>query len=319
MLNGVFMEQEKSLYHFYSLGIVAANKLLSSNNIEVVPVEHASYLDGEVTDNMETSNVGGADSSGQSYQDSVNTTASIKAQWCQEGVGNRVTAPDVRRGDKVIILRYADTDKFYWREWGNSYRRLETVTHAFNANPDESVSTDADNSYYFNVSTHAKEISVHTSDKNGELCQYDIQINTETGYVVIQDNIGNSIELDSAETVIRLKNADNSMLELTKKVINITAPDTVNITAGSGNINLKAGSSVTTKTNTVTVNAESQTNNVPNITNSGNVKTAGKSTTKGFASESGGTFEVSGNGTFTGTVEVDKLISTQDIDAPNVD
>ena len=37
----------------YSLGIVAANKPLDSDTIEVVPIEETPFISGEITDNIE--------------------------------------------------------------------------------------------------------------------------------------------------------------------------------------------------------------------------------------------------------------------------
>ena len=48
-----FVPEGLSRLHFYSYGIVAKNKDLSSDLIEVVPSEDQSFLDGELTDNIE--------------------------------------------------------------------------------------------------------------------------------------------------------------------------------------------------------------------------------------------------------------------------
>ena len=48
-----FVPEGLSKLHFYSTGIVAKNKELDSDLIEVTAIEDNSYLDGELTDQIE--------------------------------------------------------------------------------------------------------------------------------------------------------------------------------------------------------------------------------------------------------------------------
>ena len=228
-----------SEFHFYSMGIVAANKELSSKEIEVFPIEIGHFANGEITDNASSVLSSAQDASGATYSTNTTTTNSIKAVWLPIGNSNRMTAPDVRRGEKVMIYRFADTDKFYWQVHNNDMdlRKLETVIYAFSATTDEGAKTDSDNSYFLEISTHSKLMHLHTSNKNGEPFIYDIQINAGTGFIQIQDDQGNYIKFDTVAHQILLSNQDGSSVEVNKANINMTCPDSINMKSSVLNIN----------------------------------------------------------------------------------
>ena len=119
---------DQSLFHVYTIGRAASNRKLSSPLLEVYPIEHFGYLDGEINSDPTTTKASGVDANGKAYTTSVTTTNSIQATWIQWG-SNRTTPPDVRRGERVLLWRYADTDQFYWTTLGmdDYLRRLETV------------------------------------------------------------------------------------------------------------------------------------------------------------------------------------------------
>jgi phage baseplate assembly protein gpV len=95
------------------------------------------------------------------------------------------------------------------------------------------------------ISTHRGLIHIHTSKKNGEPFVYDMQLNTKDGSFLFQDDIGNYWSMDSTNVRHEFKNSDGSWIDMNRKIINIFAPDTVNITADKGNINMKAGTDIT--------------------------------------------------------------------------
>jgi len=231
----------------YGIGIVAANKPLSSKLIEVTPIEDLTMLDGEITDNMVDVTAKGKDTAGGAYESNVSTTVTVTAEWLPVGMSNRVTPPDVRRGEHVVLYRFADVDKYYWTTllYDMKLRKLETVIYAFSNTRNEDVDGSADTTYFLEVSTHKKLIHLHTSKSDGEPFVYDLQLNTADGVFTFQDDIGNYIQLDSKNVRIEIKNADGSIVDLDRRVINIHAPEDVNISAGN-NINIIAGNMLKT-------------------------------------------------------------------------
>lgn len=239
------MNPQVSVFVPYSVGIVAVNKPLNSKDIEVTPIEVLPMLDGEVTDNLTTTVSKGKGLDDASFESTTRSAITLKATWMPFG-SNRRTAPDVRRGEKVMIYRFGDSDKYYWKEleYDEKLRKKETIIFAISNTDDEAADADADNTYYFTFSTHSKTVALHTSTSDGEPVGYDFVFNTEDGNVVLTDTNDNSFFLDSTENQLILRTGDDAYVALTKKDIEINAPGNIIMKAG-GAIGIKSGGTST--------------------------------------------------------------------------
>lgn len=220
---------QPSLFHVYTVGRAAVNKKRNSVTLEVFPIEKMTLANGEIVDNIEEKIVEGEDAFGRKYKVKGKTANTIKASWLPFG-SNRKTAPDIRRGERVLIWRYADADAFYWTTTGldDYLRRLETVIWCFSNTKDESVKElTPDNSWYFEFSTHDKKITLKTNKSDGEKVSYAMQFDINKGTFVLEDDLGNYIKLSSFEKLIMLKNSDESILALNKTVIEGTSKDAI--------------------------------------------------------------------------------------------
>lgn len=243
----------------YSLGIVAENKKPSSMDVEVVPIEDMNTLNGELTPNIEEIKTTSKDSRDGVFGSNVKTTATVKATWFGVGNDNRKTSPDVRRGEKVILYKFADTDKFYWTTWETDFkiRRLETVIYAFCDERQEDVEMTHENSYWIEISTHKKIFHLHTSKSDGEPFIYDIQVNAKEGIITIQDDVGNFFQFNSKDTRITINNADGSFLDVFKKLIHINCE---NFLVDASKDIIFNTDKYTSNTNTSTVNGDTTVN-----------------------------------------------------------
>jgi len=323
------MTDATSVFTLYSVGLVAVNKALGSNEIEVTPLEKLPMTDGEVTDNASTSTVKAADKEGEAYQAESVTTLTVKASWLPLSATNRVTAPDVRRGEMVRLYQMAndgDSGVYYWctLKEESGLRRLETVRYAYSGTVDESVKVlTRDNSYYLEFSTHNQTVSLHTSKANGEPYAYDVQINAKEGRVLITDDVGNYWMLDSKNTNIRAENIDGTWLELNQKSLNAFAPESINLEAGQA-ISLKAGATINTETKTHTEMADTITHDAPQIVEKGNLFTeAGRGGSTGAGRLRGdffleGSMEAEKDLTAQGRIKGTIVESVQDFVGPNV-
>lgn len=212
-----------SLIRDYCIGIVAINKKLNEDSIEVFPIENAAHLSGELNDKWDEINVTGYDAEGDSYQSKTKFTRTITAKWLSMNDPNRLIPPDVRRGDKVRIYQIGDSQAFFWATLDNydRVRRLETVAHGYSATKKENVPMNPDNTYLHGISTHEKMcLLLHTSMDNEEEYKYDIFVDTKNYHVVIKDQIENRIVLKSKEELIRLETTKcQSFIQLDKKRI----------------------------------------------------------------------------------------------------
>ena len=69
----------------------------------------------------------------------IQTTNAIRAEWLGDST-NRITPPDVRRGEKVQIFQYSNVDKYYWQtitQPGVNVRKKETIVEAISNTTDE--------------------------------------------------------------------------------------------------------------------------------------------------------------------------------------
>ena len=257
---------EVSQLKFYSVGVVAANKPLTSMEIEVTPMEDLPFVDGEITDKASKYKASATDKEGKAYSTEIDTTVSVKAKWLPLGQSNRMTSPDVRRGEVVMLYRFADTDKFYWTSLQNDtkLRKLETVIYAFSATVTEDEKGGADNMYWLEVSTHHKLIHFHTSKANGEPFAYDIQINTKDGCIVIKDDVGNLISFDSKEHRIEIINQDGSFVDVNKTKIFLKSTDLIQMDTKAVIINAETvdENSTTRTVKTTNLNETSTTHTV---------------------------------------------------------
>ncbi len=246
---------EFSQLHFHSIGQVSINKAFGTNDIKVFPIEYRYGNEEVVVDRVNVLDILHKSNSGD---DNLTATLSnsITATWLKFN-SNRYIAPDVRRNDKVMILRLGNSDSYYWMDFNTAnVKRLETVVYVWSADPDNPINEDLSNAYYLEISSHNKTITLHTSQANGEPYGYDIQLNTGDGFFAIQDTDTNEILLDSANTLIRMTNASKTRFELNKDVINGYAPKDINLTAGKtfsiscADYKLAASSSISTTTAT---------------------------------------------------------------------
>jgi hypothetical protein len=311
---------------FISNGIVAANKLPSTNDIEVVPIEKLPFVNGQLTDAGTNVAASGANVDGAAYNTQVASSNTVKATWLKLGVGNRMTSPDVRRGATVALYQFADADQYYWTTLldDSSLRKLETVVWAFSGTSDESKGTDASSSYYLEVSTHQGLITLHTSKANGEPYGYDIQLNTKEGYFRMQDDIGNYLILDSTQNHFELGNGDQSLLQMLKQKIAIETQDS--IAMKTKNFSLQAQQS-TIASNTLGIQATTTHNG--DFTENGALGLNGDMTTSASGGSGGGTagtgkisiagnMHLDGNAEIDGTTTTKQLTSQEAINAPNV-
>lgn len=243
-----------SKLRFYSAAIVAINKSLKSKDIEATPTEELPMLNGEITSASTDYKSNAVDASGAAYETSVKTSVTVKATWLSLSTSNRITAPDVRRGELVMLYQFGDADKYYWTTLKEdiALRKLETVIYAFSATQDESKPSDAQNTYYLEISTHKKLVHFHTSKADKEPFGYDIQINTKDGVITVTDDAGNFIFLNSIDRRIKLQNVDTSTVDIDKKNITISCPETITLKAKT--ILSQSDTDIVT-TKTATINA----------------------------------------------------------------
>lgn len=233
--------------------------------------------------------------------------AIIARYWSQDSF--RKTAPDVQAGERVKVWQTGDSDAWWWEPTNLddiTKRRGETVVQAINAGkqrgPDQNY-YDSTNTYYQEMSSHNKTFTIHTSNANGEVSQYDIQINAKDGAVIIKDDEGNFIELNTVSQQIWLQNSCQTKVLLNKNNIDVQCNENYTEMVGknksikisgnadvtvSGNINITVNGNADVKVSGNT-NVTCPTTAVNgNVTISGTLDVGGTFTAPGMSAASGG-------------------------------
>ena len=277
-------ELQTSLWRFYSMGIIAANKEIGSHTAQITPIEIMNMSDGELDQADSPLEGSGTDGLGQSFSITVSETTAVPAKWLPFG-SNRVTPPDVRRGERVMLWQFADEDKFWWTTTGldEHLRRLETVVFAVSNESDPEKDIEAltpDNSYYVEFNTHTKQITLATNKNDGEPFAFTFQFNAKQGIVTLADDDNNFFEFNSRDVIMTMQNKYNTVVQLDNETINLFSnkdinlkTDTMNVTATT--INYKAttintnATNITTKCDKQTITATAGTKHIGEFTNLG--------------------------------------------------
>lgn len=310
----------------YSLGQMAENMQVDPKTNQVswqaaiIPIEAMNFVDGELKARPTDDTVSAIDATGASHQTKVTTDNTILATWFPQH-SNRLSPPLMRRGERVQLYRYADSDRYLWAELGMdmALRAGEVAQYGWNATPDKAGGTPSKaNSYFFEVNTLTGVVTFSTSKANNEKVSFTIQLNPKDGKLTVMDDMGQSIYIDSANHLVHLVNADQSSVTLDKQNIHVVCQDTLELNASnevhlSTKTLLMETTSTTLKAQTVSIQASDsatiQAGSAVNITaptvNIGGASfSSGKLTCSSIASS--------------GLITTNGLNSSVDIHAPNV-
>lgn len=132
---------------------------------------------------------------------------SIRCLWIGEGAGNRVTAPTLGKGAKVVVYKLKYSSDYYWEQLGTKAHttKKEHVIWMFNSSKyspglDELPTTDSNketksildywnSSYILQIDTVRQYIGLRTSNKAGEATIFNMEFDCKYGnYQLIDGN-----------------------------------------------------------------------------------------------------------------------------------
>ena len=202
-----------SQLYLYSIGIVAEDRKESSTRVKVYPTEFAYGISGDL-DADEDIKEQLQNNEGEHQSISFKTQNYIEADWLSWG-GNRVTAPDVRKGETVLIWRFGGTDQYYWmpRAYEPDLRTTEKAIYYYSNQKKANGSPKLEDSYNFIVDSINKTVSMHTPTNNGEKVGFDVAFDTENGILTIQDSRENTIILKSQEDTLTITTKKKVIME----------------------------------------------------------------------------------------------------------
>lgn len=200
----------------YCIGVVAVTKKPGDDIISVYPTEKLAYEDGDVATNSKEVKITGKNASGVSFTSASTRNSTIEARWFSDGLDGRQTAPDVVAGETVRVYRFADSEVFYWKTIFRepALRRLEHVVYAYSNLPSGRTPFGNSSSYGQLFSTLDKKISIWTSSSNGEKFSYQCTLDAKNSTVRIQDNVANTVGINSSETEVFIKNSKGTTVSV---------------------------------------------------------------------------------------------------------
>lgn len=231
------MEKSKK---FFGLGYVVVDKVEDSYEIEVYPIEVIPTAEGDLSQ-KDSSSLTIQDSQGNNVSVKYDKSNSIPCTWYPNGEQNRITAPDVCKGDIVEIYTFGETDEYFWCVYGHNQalRKREKVLYYFSNKA--GTGGNSTQGYFLLIDTINKTVHFHTANNDGEACGYDLLFNTKEGQMAISDTLNNSIILDSVNGQLNITTNEKIILNtkeatVNAKTVNINASDSCNIKTNSMNI-----------------------------------------------------------------------------------
>ena len=221
------------------IGTAAEDKFYNSNLLKVFVTELFPNLTGSLADqttkeNVKIKQVKTKKNTIINQDISVKTSNIITAEYF--GIfTNRTFSPDIRKGEQVLLIKYLDTDHYYWISLGrdDKLRQLEKFRLAISDSQKKVKDLDEDNIYYIEMDTlHKKSIVIRTSKGDKEKFRYIIHIDAKTNSISIEDDDKNYIHLESDIPRIKCHNKNGCFTDINKDDIFINTIRDLRINVG---------------------------------------------------------------------------------------
>lgn len=235
----------KDSLNYIGLGYVVEDKIEDKTEIKVYPVELIPTAMGDINVDeditSELKNVLGDDISVV-----VNKSTYLTADWLNEGNNNRITAPDVCKGEIVKLFNMGEDLDYQWSTLFTKpmLRKREKLIIYLSNKASIEDEEDLSKGYFLLIDSINKKTIFHMSDNDGEFTSYDVSVDGKIGSFLIKDGRSNKIELVSHQDSLDVKMGKN---------VNITCGADANITT-TGNTNVTAGGEVVVKAPKIKLN-----------------------------------------------------------------
>ena len=220
-----------STFRPFSKGIATENLAPGSRMLSITLAEMFPAQTGEITSRFDNEFTTGQNVDGTSYAAKSKTSSSIVAEWLPFG-SNRISAPNIRRNEAVLVWATADHGEYRWTALGDhdDYRNTEIVIFGFRAAKDYSKAPNTvDSMYCFEVNTERGLIAVSTTTDRNEYTRTALVWDTMEGTWTYEDGVENKFCSDARENRIWMENVYGSQVGIHQGRAWIKAPNMVSI------------------------------------------------------------------------------------------
>lgn len=194
----------------------------------LTPLYSDEYINSEISGiNIKDLKTNGGDECGGA----IDISSCVKAKYFGR---SNFTTPCIHKGESVLLSSNVN-GVYYWKEIGinDSYRLQEKVSlRAANKLNTVEELTD-DNTYILDLDSIKKNIIIKTTKLLPNEKTYTLKMDVANSQLFIADSDGNSILLDTNIPNIKVSNKHQTFIEVNNKNVNISAPGSVNIKAGT--------------------------------------------------------------------------------------
>lgn len=217
---------KESLLKIYAIGYVAKDIEEDSMYVDIYPAESLNTHTGELNEEniVHTTT---KDVEGKVISINIDKSRLLTAKWIPINQSNRVTPPNVCKGETVLIYNYAGTDKYFWSTMyaEPDLRKREKVTYFFSNKDSIDDEEWPEHAYTLTVDTINKVVSLKTADNDGELTTYEISLDTAEGMLTIVDGKENKIQLNSDSDTLSVS-TNLAVLINTMNILTTSVSDT---------------------------------------------------------------------------------------------
>lgn len=226
-----FTKEEVGSHFQLFIGIAIKDKDKYSTKLKIHLTEMTPFISGD----LEEKDILHEVSSKSTNQSATVEISNIFECEYFSMFSNRLYPPDVKKGEQVFVIKYADSDDYYWFSPGRDdyLRRTERLAFGVSNLQKAKTTLSEDDVYFIEFDTDTnKHIVLKTSKSDNEPFQYILKMDAKNSRLHICDDDQNQILIDSNVPRVLMANKDGSFLDLSQKNATIFAPDDCTIKVG---------------------------------------------------------------------------------------
>ncbi len=213
------MEHENLWKRYHGISAVNLDDTDKKGTLKILCPELTPFANGNLKHKEEEVVFKAEDIWGTKQHSKCTMKNTIEAVYM--GGENCLSIPDVVVGEQLIVHQYGEDDTYYWsiERRDENLRLREHYRISCADTPIRIKILDDDNTYFFEINSKKghKGITLSTTKSDSEAFRYLIKINCDGSYITLNDDVGNHILLDSANTRILIENKDKTNLDLDKR------------------------------------------------------------------------------------------------------